>query len=71
MALAQYLSKYLFEKYEDEAIFAASQRWLPVITFMKLESVAALVYDSNITMTSLIIIFNNIKRYILEACYFT
>ena len=35
VAMAQYLSKYLFEKYEDEAIFAASWCGLPVSTSMK------------------------------------
>ena len=34
MAVAQYLSKYLSEKYEYEAIFAASQSGLPVSTSM-------------------------------------
>ena len=34
-AMAQYLSKYLFEKYEDEEMFAASQCGLLVSTSMK------------------------------------
>ena len=37
VAMAQYLSKYLFEKYEDEANFAASQCGFPVSTYMKPE----------------------------------
>ena len=56
--MAQYLSKYLFEKYEYEAIFAASQWGLPVSTSTKPKSVAAIVDDSNITLTSLRIIHN-------------
>ena len=56
MAMAQYLSKYLFEKYEDEAIFAASRCGLPFSTSMKPESVDAMVYETNITLTSLKII---------------
>ena len=50
--MAQYLSKYLFEKYEDEEMFAASQFGLPVSTPMKPESVAVMVDDANITLTS-------------------
>ena len=56
MAILQYLSNYLFEKYEDEAIFATSQCGLPVSTFMNPESVTAMVDDGNINLTSLIII---------------
>ena len=70
MAMAQYLSKYLFEKYEDEAIFSASQCGLPVSTSMNPEPVAAVVDYDNITLTGLRIICNYIKRYIWEACYF-
>ena len=58
MAMAQYPSKYFFEKYEDEAIFAASKCGFPVSTSMKPEPVAAMVHDANITLTSLIIICN-------------
>ena len=58
MSMEQYLSKYLFEKYEDEENFAASQCGLPVSTFMKPESVSAMVDDANIMLTSLIIICN-------------
>ena len=35
VSVAQYLSKYLFEKDEDEAIFAVSQCGCPVSTSMK------------------------------------
>ena len=56
--MTQYLSKYLFEKYEDEAIFAASQYGLPVSTLMKLQSVATMVYDANLILTSLLILCN-------------
>ena len=59
--MAQYLSKYLFEKYEDEAILAASQCGLPVSTSMKTESVAAMVDDANITLTSWETICNYIR----------
>ena len=58
VAMAQYLSKYLFEKYEDEAIFAAYQCGLPVSTSTNPESVAAMVDDANINLISLIIIFS-------------
>ena len=58
--MAQNLPKCLFAKYEDEAIFAASQWGLPVITYMNPESVAAIVDYSNIMLTSLRIICNNI-----------
>ena len=61
MAMAQYLSKCLFEKYEDETIFAASKCRLSVSTFMSTESVADMVNDSNITLTSLRIICNYIR----------
>ena len=57
---AQYLSKYLFNKYEDEAIFDVSQCGLPVITSINLDSVSDMVDDSNITLTRLIIILNYI-----------
>ena len=59
--MAQYLSKYLFEKYEDEKMFAASKCGLPVRTSMKTESVAAMVDDANITLNSLRIICNYIR----------
>ena len=59
--MAQYLSKYLFEKYEDEAIFASSKCVLPGITSMNPESVADVVDDANIMLTSLIIICNYIR----------
>ena len=61
MAMSQYLSNYLFEKYEDEAIFAASQCGLPFSTLMKPESVATIVDDSNIMLNILRIIFNYIR----------
>ena len=44
--MAKYLSKYLFEKYEDEAIFAAYQCGLPVRISMKPESVVTMVDDA-------------------------
>ena len=53
------------EKYEDEAIFAASQCGLPVRTSMKPESVSAMVNDVNIMLTRLIIIYNYM-RYAFE-----
>ena len=56
MAMAQYLSKYLFDKYEDEEIFPASQCGLPVSTSMNPESVDAMVNDANITLNRLTII---------------
>ena len=58
MDMAEYLSKYLSEKYEDEAFFAASKCSSPFSTSMNLESVAAMVDDSNITLTRLRIICN-------------
>ena len=58
--MTQYLSKYLFEKSEDEAIFSASQCVLPVRTSMKPESVSDIVDDANITPTILKIICNYI-----------
>ena len=61
MAMAQYLSNYLFEKCEDEAFCFASKCGLPVSTFMNSESVASMVNDYNITITSLIIICNYIR----------
>ena len=71
MAVAQYLYKYSFEKYEDGAIFAASKFGFPVITSMTPESVAAIIYFSNITLTTFRIICNYIKRCIGETYYFT
>ena len=62
--MAQYLSKYLFEKYEYETIFAASRCGLSTSTSMDPEPVAAVFDDSNINLTILKIIFNYIKRYI-------
>ena len=56
VTMAQYLSKYLFEKYNDEAIFTASQCGLPVITSINPESVAVRVDDANLMLTSLIMI---------------
>ena len=50
----------MFAKYEDEAIFAASQCGLSVGTYIKLESVAAVVDDANIMITNFIIICNYI-----------
>ena len=61
MAMAEYLSKYLFEKYEDESIFVAYQCGLSVSTSMNPESVAAMVDDANIMLTSLRIICNCIR----------
>ena len=58
MDMAQYLSKYLFEKYEDESNFAASQCGFPVSTSMKTESVSTMVDDANIALTILRIICN-------------
>ena len=60
-AMVQYLSKYLYDKYEDEAIFAASQCGLPVSTSMNPESVADIVDYANITLNRLIIICNCIR----------
>ena len=60
-AMEQYLSKYLFEKYEYEAFFPASQCGLPVRTSMKPKLVATMVDDANITLTNLKIIFNYIR----------
>ena len=51
----------MFDKYEDEVIFSASWRGLPVSTYMKHESVSAMVDDANITLTSLIIVCNYIR----------
>ena len=59
--MVKYLSEYLFEKYEDEAIFAASQCCLPVSTSMKPESVDVMVDDSNIKITSSIKICNYMR----------
>ena len=49
LAMAQYLSKYFFEKYKCG---------LPVITYKNTESFSAMVYDANITLTILKIICN-------------
>ena len=56
MAVAKYLSNYLLEKYEYEAIFAASKCGLTVSTSVKTESVAAMIYNGNIFLDSLRII---------------
>ena len=56
MAIAQYLSKYLFRIYEVEGIFPTSQCGLPVSNYMNPESVASMVDDTNITLTILRII---------------
>ena len=61
MDISQYLSKYFFEKYKDEAIFAAYKYGLPVSTSMNPESVAVIVDDDNIKLTSLIIKSNFIR----------
>ena len=61
MAMAQYLSNYLFDVYEDEAIFSASRFGFPVSTSMKLESVASMVDYFNIIPTILKIICYYIK----------
>ena len=58
MTIAQYLSKYLFEKYEDEEIFIVPQCALPVSTSMKPESVFEMVGGAKIMLTSLRIICN-------------
>ena len=51
----------MFEKYEYEAFVAAFQCELSDGTSMKPESVAILVNDANIMLTSLIIICNYIR----------
>ena len=61
MAVAQYLSKCLFEKFEFEDIFAASRCGLPIRTSMNPESISSVVDDVNIKMTSLRIIYNYIR----------
>ena len=61
VAMAQYLSKYLFEKYEYEAIVSDSRCRSPVSTSMKTKSVAAMVDCANIILTILRIIFSNIR----------
>ena len=61
MAIAKYLSKYLFDKYEDEAILAASQCGLPVRMSVNPGSIVAVVDDASITLTSLRIICNYIR----------
>ena len=58
--MSQYLSKYLFNKYEYEAIFATSQYGLSVRIFMNPELVSDVVDDSKTTMTILRIICNYI-----------
>ena len=58
MTIAQYLSKYFFEKYEDEEIFIVPQCALPVSTSMKPESVFEMVGGAKIMLTSLRIICN-------------
>ena len=70
-AMTQYLSKYLIERYEDEAFFSASQCGLPISTSVNPESVSDMVDDANIMLTILRIICNYIKKCIWEACYFT
>ena len=57
--MAQYLSKYFFEKYEYEAIVSAFQWFSPFRTSVKPESVASIVGYANITLTRLIIIYNS------------
>ena len=61
MAMEQYLSNYLFDKYEDEVIFSTSKCGLSVRNSTKPESVADMFDDANITLTSLIIICNYIR----------
>ena len=61
MATAQYLSKYLLEKCDYVAVFAASQCGLSVSTSMKPESVAVTFEDYNKMLTILIIICYYIK----------
>ena len=53
VAMEQYLSKYLFEKYEDETTFVDYKYGLPVSTSINPESVSAIVDDANMTLTSL------------------
>ena len=61
MAMAQYPSKYLFEKYEHEEMFVASQCGLPVSTSMNPESVSYMIDDANITLTRFRILCNFIR----------
>ena len=61
MTMAQYLSKYLFEKCKDKTIFTTSQCGLPVSTSINPESVAVRVDDANLMLTSLIIIGNYMR----------
>ena len=61
MAMAQYLSKYLFNKYKDREMFAASQCGLSVSNSINPEPVAAMVDDANITLNSWRIICNYIR----------
>ena len=61
MAMAQYLSKYLFNKYKDREMFAAFQCGLSVSNSINPEPVAAMVDDANITLTSWRIICNYIR----------
>ena len=49
--MAQYLSKYLFEKYKGEEMFDAFNYALPDRNSMKPESVSSMVDDDNITHT--------------------
>ena len=67
MTMTQYLSNYLFEKYEDESIFAASQCGLPVSTSTNPESVASMVDDYNITLTILITIYVCARRLMTDS----
>ena len=46
--MEQYLSNYLFQKYEVEAIFAAYQSGLPDNTSMNPESVSSIVDNANV-----------------------
>ena len=61
MAMAQNLLKYLFDKYEDEAFFSASQCGLPISNSMKPEYIYSIVDDYNITLTGLRIICNYMR----------
>ena len=59
--MVKYLSKYFFGKYEDEAIFSASECGLPLRTSTNTEPVVAMVYDANIMLNSLRKICNYIR----------
>ena len=61
MAMAKYLSNYLFDKYEYRAIFSASQCGLSVSNSVNPVSSAEVVDDANITLTRLRIIYNYIR----------